>query len=73
MANTKQIALPPELVDVVWSRINIFLEKYHNDQKITSSTFKHPIKAMGLKELCVSCYQQGLMDGNQLPKVISVS
>lgn len=62
-------SVPKESADLCYTRIIDFLEKYHSDalreSKFPNANFKN---TFNLKSLCLSCYAQGLLDAQQLPK-----
>lgn len=68
----KDLTLPNGMVEKLWPRIQLFLEKYHRDQMLksrwTSSGYLKD-SGMTMQQLCLSCYLQGVSDGNELPKV----
>lgn len=61
--------IPNEMAEIAYGRVSPLLEKYHREKAIVASSLKSTlVNEFDLKELCISCYTQGLSDGNQLPK-----
>ncbi len=63
--------IPISLVENIWPRIQCYLENYHNSNLIESRVFNWPNnKPVTLKQLCISCYTQGLIDRGEIDQNI---
>ncbi len=66
--NLKDLQIPKEHAVVVWDRIQPYIRKHYNSMKLNSLYIDIPSKPFGMKELLISVYTQGLVDGNQIIK-----
>lgn len=61
------LKLPKENAEESYKRIHPFLEKYYKEQMMQSNSLEDRHKVvMTLKQLCFSCYLQGLSDAKQV-------
>lgn len=66
-ASLIDVNIPEETASVILNRIVCLIDKYHHEQatKDRHLTNKH-LGTMGIQELSISCYLQGLNDGHQI-------
>lgn len=63
----EMIKVSKQQAEVAFKRIKPMIEKYYRDQlHIARNLNYNPKENFGIKELCFSCYTQGLSDGHQL-------
>ncbi len=66
----KDLVIPQDNAEVVWSRVQPFVEKHYSSMRLNSLYIDIPTKPFGMKELLISVYTQGLLDGNQIKQII---
>ena len=65
----KDLDIPKDNAEVVWNRVQPFVEKHYTSMRLNSLYVDVPTKPFGMKELLISVYTQGLLDGNQITQL----